>query len=235
VGDHDQRHAVRGQAAHHVEDLPDELGVQRTGGLVEQHQLGLHRQRAGDRDALLLTARQLRRVGVDLVRQPDSVQQLSAPVDGLALAQSAHLHRGLDDVAEGRHVREEVEALEDHADVGARRRGLLLPQLVELLAVLAVADELAVNRQPATVDLLEVVDAPQEGRLAGAGRAEQATDLARLHGQVDAPQDLELAEVLVHGFGQNHGSRHRVPILRSFWIGVRARLRDAPREKRRSR
>ena len=61
------------------EHLADELGVERRGGLVEQHQLRLHRQRAGDRHALLLAARELRRVGVELVGEADAVEQLARP------------------------------------------------------------------------------------------------------------------------------------------------------------
>ena len=60
VGDHDHRHPVSRERAHHVEHVADELGVERRGRLVEQHQLRLHRQRPRDRDPLLLPARQLR-------------------------------------------------------------------------------------------------------------------------------------------------------------------------------
>ena len=45
-------------------------------------------------------------------------------------------------------------------------------------AALLVADERPVDVQPSRVDLLEVVDTAQEGRLAGAGRAQQAHHLA---------------------------------------------------------
>ena len=48
----------RGQLAHHVEHLLDQLGVERAGDLVEQHHVRVHRQRPRDRDALLLAARQ---------------------------------------------------------------------------------------------------------------------------------------------------------------------------------
>src|SRR5258708_6782326 len=44
--------------------------------LDEQHQLRLHRQRARDRDALLLPAGELRRVVVELVGEADAVEQL---------------------------------------------------------------------------------------------------------------------------------------------------------------
>ena len=49
------------QLDHHVEHLADHLGVERRGRLVEQHHDRVHAQRAGDRDALLLPARQLSR------------------------------------------------------------------------------------------------------------------------------------------------------------------------------
>jgi hypothetical protein len=60
------------------EHLADQLGVERARDLVEQHHLGAHGQRAGDGDALLLAARELRRVGVELVAQPHLLEQLLA-------------------------------------------------------------------------------------------------------------------------------------------------------------
>ena len=84
----------RGELAHHLQHLADQLGIERGGRLVEQHQRGLHRQRAGDRDALLLAARQHLRVDVALVRQPDLVEQRQC-VSGARLGArlSQHLDR----------------------------------------------------------------------------------------------------------------------------------------------
>ena len=48
--------------AHDGEHLADELGVERRGRLVEQHHLRVEAERARDRDALLLAARELGRV-----------------------------------------------------------------------------------------------------------------------------------------------------------------------------
>src|SRR6266536_4246065 len=62
VADHHHRHALAGQPGHHVEHLADHLRVERAGRLVEQHRLGLHGQRPGDRGTLLLAAGQLGRV-----------------------------------------------------------------------------------------------------------------------------------------------------------------------------
>ena len=77
---------VRGEVAHHLEHLADELGIERRGRLVEQHELRPHRQRAGDRDALLLAARELDRVGVALVGEPDPLEQRQRLVGRLARA-----------------------------------------------------------------------------------------------------------------------------------------------------
>ena len=50
------RHAVAGELTYGVEHIPDELGIKRRSRLIEQHQLRLHRQRASDRDPVLLAA-----------------------------------------------------------------------------------------------------------------------------------------------------------------------------------
>src|ERR671914_1129784 len=117
VGHHDHRHAVPGQLAHHVEDLADHLRVERRRRLVEQHQLRLHRQGASDRHTLLLAAGQVGRVVVRLFRNPHPLQQPARPLPGLLAADVLRLDRPEHDVVEHRHVREQVELLEDHPDV----------------------------------------------------------------------------------------------------------------------
>lgn len=49
-----------GQIAHHAEHFTDQLRVKRRGGFVNQHHVGVHRQRTGDGEALLLPAGYLR-------------------------------------------------------------------------------------------------------------------------------------------------------------------------------
>jgi len=60
-------------------------------------------------------------------------------------------------------MREQVEPLEDHADLRALRADLPVAQLVELAAMLPVANKLAVDPQPATINLLQVVYVPKRG------------------------------------------------------------------------
>ena len=76
VGRDQHRHPALGELADHAQHLGDELGVERARHLVEQHQRGLHRERAHDRDALLLAAREPVGVLVALVGEPEAVEQL---------------------------------------------------------------------------------------------------------------------------------------------------------------
>ncbi len=111
-------------------------------------------------------------------------------------------------------MREQVEALEDHADLLALQRDVLLLVLDQLLAAagLAVADEVAVHEDAAALDLLEVVDAADEGRLAGARRADDDDGLLALDLEADVLEDVQPAEPLVDVAGvDDHvhvGPRH---------------------------
>ena len=105
-----------GQLADHAQHLGHELRVERARDLVEEHQLGLHRERAHDRDALLLAAREPVRVLVALVGEPEPLEQL----DGLGLRLGLRLARAPSAARASRcehaHVREEVVRLEDDPD-----------------------------------------------------------------------------------------------------------------------
>src|SRR4051794_22594966 len=59
VRDEDHGHAFAGHGLEYLEDLAGELRIERRGDLVEKHELRLHGERARDRDALLLPAREL--------------------------------------------------------------------------------------------------------------------------------------------------------------------------------
>ena len=56
VGGDQHRHALGLEVADRLEDLADELGVERAGDLVEQHRPRPRRERPRDRDPLLLAA-----------------------------------------------------------------------------------------------------------------------------------------------------------------------------------
>ena len=91
--------------------------------------------------------------------------------------------------------------LEDHADVGALLADFALLDLVQLVAPLAVAHEAAVHGEAAAIDLLEVIDTPQERRFARPGRADDAHHLTVLDLQIDALKNLSEAEALLDLLG----------------------------------
>ena len=194
VGDDDHRHAVAGEAAHHVEHLADQLGVERRGRLVEEHQLRLHRQRAGDRDALLLAAGELRRVGVDLVARgrpgraapaPRSTRLGARPRPCTRIGASMTFSSAV--MCGNRLKRWKTMPISARLRATSRSRSSC-----SLSPCCAVADQLAVDPEPAGVDLLEVVDAAQEGRLARARRARAGTSpRPAATSSVDALQHLE--------------------------------------------
>ena len=121
-------------------------GSSARGDLVEQQQVGLHRERADDRDALLLAAGQAVRVLVALVGQAEAVEQVrrararrpAADARGPCAAPASRC-------PSTDHVREQVEGLEDDADPA--------PDPVDVDA--ACGDLLAVDDDPPGVDRLD--------------------------------------------------------------------------------
>ena len=95
-------------------------------------------------------------------------------------------------------MREQVEGLEDHADVGA--------QLGELLALLG--QRLAVDGDRARLDGLQPVDRAAQRRLAGPGGADDDDHLALADGEVDVLQHVQVAEVLVDALEDDEGLGH---------------------------
>ena len=82
-------------------------GVERRERLVEQHDLRVGRQRAGERDSLALAARELVRVGAARSARPTSSRHSAARSAASAPKPT---------LARDRQVREQRAVLEDHAD-----------------------------------------------------------------------------------------------------------------------
>ena len=117
-----------------------------------------------------------------------SSSSLGLALLGLVLGHAAHLDRAERDVLEDRLVREEVEALEDHPDLGAQVRRAPCPRRA------------AAGRRGVIVPLSMVSSrliARHSVRLAGPGRADHDDDLAALDRQVDVLEDVQVAEPLV--------------------------------------
>ena len=113
---------------------------------------GLHRERAHDRDALLLSAREPIRVLVALVGEAETGEQLVGAGLGRHRGEPERLPWRERDVVEDGHVREEIERLEDDPYPAA--------QLVHVDS--ACRDVLTTHGDASRVDRLEQVDAAQE-------------------------------------------------------------------------
>src|SRR6266508_2797920 len=158
MGDHQHGHALMGEVAHDVEHLADHLGVEGAGGLIEQHDLRIHRQGAGDRDALLLAAGEPDRVLIGLLGDADLLQEGLRFLSRGGLRHAADLHRRQHDVLGRGEVGEQVERLEDHPHVA--------PKAVHVDA--PIVDRHTVDDELAAVDRLELVDRSDHRALAGA-------------------------------------------------------------------
>ena len=192
MGDADHRHAAAGQLLHQLQNLSDHLGVKGGGRLVKQQHVGVHGQRAHNRNALLLPAGQHVGVGVGLVGQTDALQQLHGFLVGLGLLHQAQTHGGQRDVLLHRQVGEQVEMLEHHAH--------LLAHMVNVV----VGDFLAVEDDMAAVRLLQTVQAAQKRGFSAARGADQHNAVALVDGQVHALEHLQAAVVLLQSFNVYH-------------------------------
>ena len=130
-----------------------------------------------DGHALLLSAGELRGIGLGLILEPHDVEEfqssLFAPL--LLSPQSGKLHREAD-VSEAVSLHQQVEALEDHRDLAPRRAELRGGHCVQTLSV---HEDLALRRA------LEHIDTAHERGFAGTAHADDAVDVAVWNGQGD--------------------------------------------------
>ena len=141
--------------------------IERAERLVHQHHRRVGRERACEADALALAARDLRRVAgaVVLRRQVDEVEQLVDAGGDLLLRPAEQLRHGGDVLGDG-HVREEADLLDHVADAAAE------------LGLVESVDALPVDPHVARGELDEPVDELHRRRLAAAGGADEAADVA---------------------------------------------------------
>ena len=109
------------------------LGIEVAGRLVGQQQRRVVDERARHRDALLLAAGELVGKVVQLEREAGQAQDVRHLVADLAARAAGDLER-VGDVVVDRPVRQQLEVLEDHADVAPVVRDPLARDLREVLA-----------------------------------------------------------------------------------------------------
>ncbi len=144
--------------------------IERRQRLVKQQDLRLGDQRAGERDALLLAAGELRRQPARILAHRHQLEQLAGALVPRRLVDAAHL-QGEGDVVDHGQMRKQRVGLEHHRRAALGRR--------------QVGDVLAAQDDVARADRLVARDHPQGRGLAATGRAEQAAIGAGRDFQVD--------------------------------------------------
>ena len=183
VGDHQHRLARPVDLGEQVHEAVRRPGVQRAGGFVRQHDLGLGDEGPGHGAPLLLPAGHL--VGVLFQQGLDAqgLRQGGQPPHHL-LVLLPRQHQGEQDIVpEGEGV-QQVEVLEHEAQVIPAEGGqLLFPE----------ADQIPPAQQDGAVGgLIQSGQDVQQGGLAGAGLAHNGHVLSLLHGEGHVGQGLHL-------------------------------------------
>ena len=171
-----------------------ERGVEVREGLVEQEDLGLDGDRAGERDALLLAARERRDGPVVQPAQVDAPEGPPRPLAGLGPLGPGHPQPVGHVLADG-HRREQGVRLEHH-----RRRPRLRRPPRDVGP--SHADGPGVGR-------LEPADEPEQRRLPAPRRAQERHERARGHGQRDAVDGGHVAVALDDAVDLDGGERGR--------------------------
>ena len=167
VGDEDERGVVTfAQAEEQVDDGRAVDRVEIAGGLVGEQDIGARGGGTGQRHALLFAAGELRGVVIDAAFEADGLQFFLGASKGIRLA--GEFQRGRH-VFERRHGRDQVEGLEDHAEMIAAEAGELI--LGHGGQIVAEGGDLAAG------GLFEPAHQHQERGFAGTGGADQAHGL----------------------------------------------------------
>src|SRR5438067_2384516 len=186
--------------------------VERAERLVEQHHVRIEDEPARERDALLLTTRQLARIAVGESAQPNQLQHPLGPHKNLLARKAPHLERE-QHVGHCRHVRKQRVALKYHADIA--------------LIGLAQREVVPVELDDAASRGFESGDHQQSGRLAGAARPKEGDEFATLDSDRDVIDGVAVA-VIAFDDGAQAEIGHRQPRVAPF-ATIKASTTTQPR------
>ena len=175
------------QVVEQVDDLRLDRHVERADGLVEDDELGLERERAGDPDALALPAGELVREAAEvLALQADAVQQLGRARRDLRLVDAVQRERRADDLADPlARVQRRERVLEDHLH--------LAPDGLELRAA-GLRDVGAAEADRAAGRVEQAHERARQRRLAAARLADEAERLALAQVQRDVVDGVHVGD-----------------------------------------
>ena len=172
---------------HQVDHLRLNRHIQRGNALVSDNQLGVHNQGAGNADALTLTAGKLVRIaGSVLRRKSDFLKHFADFLLALLPIGEAvvDVHAFADDVADLlARIQTRHRVLENHLHIRAEHTARV--------AVKRAGNHLAVEGDATVRRVVQADDAAPDGRLAGAGFADQPVGFARIDVEGHAVDGLD--------------------------------------------
>jgi hypothetical protein len=189
--DQQDRDALLAQQTDDAGELAHDQGRQPLARLVEQHHLGIGHQRPGDRQHLLLAARELRALVVGALAQRGEQVEQPGERPGAAGRAFADLY-----------VLDHREIGKDQPSLGHVGHALARHQVGRPAGDVGAADMHAPAAQ---------ANQPHDGlhhrRLADAVAAEHGADAALRHVEVDALQDMAGAIMRVHALDPEHQAK----------------------------
>src|SRR5262245_31562915 len=191
------------QIANERQDVFSGSAVEVARWFVGQQDWRVHRQRARDRDALPLTARQFFRQMRETIAELHERPQLARALVDLAARPSAQVKRQAD-VFQARQRRQQVEELENKTD-------LVAPHLRQLVVVQA-GERLAIDQHIAGGGTVEAAHQVEECRFTGSGLTDDRDHLAARNRQRDVVErgDAPLAlKALGGAIELNHSYSYR--------------------------
>ena len=144
---------------------------------------------------MLLSSGEFTRVTVFLALQTDFTDQILRTFPNLFLVLLEYQNRSHHHVFQGSLMREKVELLKNHA--------YFFPEFK--LVELGIVDLPSMNLDRTRIDVVEGVDAADQGRFAGTGRPDDADHFAFFYIETDSLQHLEITEGFVNVFQGNDG------------------------------
>ena len=181
VGDNEHGHAFVGQLTDDAEHFAHHCGVEGRRGFVEEDDLGLHGQSAGDGHTLFLTARETRWIDIGFLCQSYFTKERQTFLTCLLRIFMEQLARGQHHIFEHGLVREEVERLEHHTHLLAHQMdGITFSE-----------DILSIDDDTASGGLFQQIQAAEQSALACTRGTDDGDDLAAMDVGIDVFQHIE--------------------------------------------
>ena len=192
----DHGHMLSGELLDDLQHLSGKLRVERTGGFVEEHDIGVQAQCASNGNALLLSARKFARNLALVALEAHFRDKFAGLAFNIGLIALLHSNGRIHDVFEHRVVREQVVVLKHKAKARFRCAKHVL-FAINRLAILHSRDLKVAIGKLACIERFEQRGATQKRRFAAARRTDNGNNLARVHLERNIFQHLGIAEAFL--------------------------------------